>query len=164
MSMTASNVKYQSAVLFVRDIAAAKRFYMDLLGMEIDLDFGTNVGLKGGLTLWQLDPGQVLPRRLGMEATLDRKTNRFELYFEATDTGAVLAKLKASGAEFLHEMEEEPYGQITMRVFDPDRHLIEIGETMKAMVRRMHAGGLTPEQVAQKSAIPLGKVMEYLGE
>jgi hypothetical protein len=35
---------------------------------------------------------------------------------------------------------------------------------MKAMVRRMHAGGLTPEQVAQKSAIPLGKVMEYLGE
>ncbi len=161
--METNNVRYLSAVLFVRDIAAAKRFYMDLLGMEIDLDFGTNVGLKGGLTLWQLDPGQVLPRRLGMEATSDRKTNRFELYFEAADTGVVLAKLKASGTEFLHEMEEEPYGQLTMRVFDPDRHLIEIAETMEAMVRRMHAGGLTPEQVSQKSAIPLDRVEKYLG-
>jgi lactoylglutathione lyase len=50
-----------------------------------------------------------------------------------------------------------------MRFFDPDRHLVEIGETLEAFVRRLYDGGLTPEQVAQKSSIPLGKVHEILG-
>lgn len=159
-----SSVKYHSAAIFVRDIAAAKRFYINLLGMEIEMDFGTNVGLKGGLTLWQLSPDQLIPSRLGLEATSDRRSNRFELYFETEDPSAVHERLKAAGTEFLHELAEEPYGQITLRVFDPDRHLIEVGETMEAMVRRMHSGGLSPEQVAQKSAIPLGKVTEYLKE
>jgi catechol 2,3-dioxygenase-like lactoylglutathione lyase family enzyme len=53
MMMESNNVRYHSAVIFVRDIAAAKHFYIDVLGMEIDMDFGTNVGLKGGLSLWQ---------------------------------------------------------------------------------------------------------------
>ncbi len=122
-----NSAKYHSAVLFVRDIAAAKRFYIDGLGMEIDMDFVTNVGLKGGLALWQLTAGQIISARLGPEATADRKSNRFELYFEAGDLEALRNQLKASGTEFLHDLEEEPYGQITMRIFDPDRHLIEIG-------------------------------------
>jgi catechol 2,3-dioxygenase-like lactoylglutathione lyase family enzyme len=160
----AGNVKYHSAVLFVREIAAAKRFYIDLLGMEIDLDFGTNVGLKGGLTLWQIDPNHILPQRLGAEAIGDGKANRFELYFETEDLDTAYHRVKASGAEFLHEIHEEPWGQRTMRLFDPDRHLVEVGELLEAFVKRLHAGNMTPEQVAQRSAVPLAKVREILGE
>ncbi len=101
-------VKYHSAVIFVRDIAAAKHFYIDLLGMEIALDFGTNVGLKGGLALWQIDPAHIIPQRLGAEATDDRKTNRCELYFETEDLDTAFGMVKASNVEFLHELHEEP--------------------------------------------------------
>lgn len=155
--------RYHSAVVFVRDIAAAKRFYIDLLGMEIDLDFGTNVGLKGGVTLWQIDPNHIIPQRLGSEA-IGGKANRFELYFETEDLGAACERVKAGGAEFLHELHEEPWGQRTMRFFDPDRHLIEIGELLEVFIKRLHAGNMTPEQVAQKSSVPLAKVKEILGE
>jgi catechol 2,3-dioxygenase-like lactoylglutathione lyase family enzyme len=163
MTTMTNIVKYHSAVIFVRDIAAAKQFYIDLLGMEIALDFGTNVGLKGGLALWQIDPAHIIPQRLGAEATGDRKTNRCELYFETEDLDTAFGMVKASNVEFLHELHEEPWGQRTMRFFDPDRHLVEIGETLEAFVRRLYDGGLTPEQVAQKSSIPLGKVHEILG-
>ena len=157
------NLRYHSAVIFVRDIAAAKRFYIDLLGMEIDMDFGTNVGLKGGLTIWQIDPNHTIPRRLGAEA-IGGKANRFELYFETEDLNAAFERMKAGGAEFLHELHEEPWGQRTMRLFDPDRHLIEIGETMPAFLRRLRSRNMTLEQVAQKSSVPLAKVKEFLGE
>jgi len=155
--------QYHSAVIFVRDIAASKRFYVDVLGMEIDLDFGTNVGLKGGLTLWQIDPAHIIARRLGAEV-IGGKTNRFELYFETEDLAAAYERVKAGGAEFLHETHEEPWGQRTIRFFDPDRHLIEIGELLEAFIKRLHAGNLTPEQVSQKSSVPLAKVKEILGE
>jgi catechol 2,3-dioxygenase-like lactoylglutathione lyase family enzyme len=164
MTTMTSSVKYHSAVIFVRDIAASKHFYIDLLGMEIDMDFGTNVGLKGGLALWQIDPQHIIPARLGTEATSDRISNRFELYFESMDLAAAFERLKAAGVEFLHELHEEPWGQRTMRFFDPDRHLVEVGETMESMVRHLRASGMIPEQVAQKSSMPLGKVKEILGE
>ncbi|NCU32068.1 MAG: hypothetical protein EOM23_03850 [Candidatus Moranbacteria bacterium] len=40
-------------------------------------------------------------------------------------------KLKSDGVEFLHKIQEKPWGQKTIRFFDPDRHLIEIGEVLK---------------------------------
>jgi catechol 2,3-dioxygenase-like lactoylglutathione lyase family enzyme len=156
--------RYHSAVVFVRDIAAAKRFYLDGLGMEVDLDFGTNVGLKGGLTLWQVDPNHIIPRRLGAEAIDDRKSNRCELYFETEDLKAAFERMKESGAEFLHEIHEEPWGQRTMRLFDPDRHLVEIGESLETFIRRLHAANMTAEQAARKSSVPLAKVKEILGK
>jgi catechol 2,3-dioxygenase-like lactoylglutathione lyase family enzyme len=48
-------ITYQSSVMFVQDIAASRRFYEDLLGQEVDMDFGPNVGFKGGFALWQVD-------------------------------------------------------------------------------------------------------------
>jgi catechol 2,3-dioxygenase-like lactoylglutathione lyase family enzyme len=156
--------QYHSAVVFVRDIAAAKCFYIDLLEMEIDLDFGTNVGLKGGLTLWQIDPNHIILRRLGSDSIGDQRINRFELYFETEDLDAAYERVKTSGAEFLHEIHEEPWGQRTMRFFDPDRHLIEIGELLETFIKRLHGENMTPEQVAQKSSVPLSKVREILVE
>jgi catechol 2,3-dioxygenase-like lactoylglutathione lyase family enzyme len=158
------NLRYHSAVIFVREIAAAKRFYIDLLGMEIDMDFGTNVGLKGGLTIWQIDPNHIIATTLGPDMIGNPRANRFELYFETEDLSAAFERMKAGGAEFLHELHEEPWGQRTVRLFDPDRHLIEIGETMPAFLRRLRSRNMTLEQIAQKSSVPLANVREILGE
>ena len=47
-------IQFQSSVLFVKDIAASRRFYEKLLGQTVDIDFGPNVGFKG-FSIWQID-------------------------------------------------------------------------------------------------------------
>jgi catechol 2,3-dioxygenase-like lactoylglutathione lyase family enzyme len=151
---------YLSAVVFVKDINVAKKFYTETLGFAVDLDFGTNVGLVGGLTLWQIDPAHIIPNRLGMSSVGDRGVNRFELYFETEDLAAARQRIRQGGGEFLHEIHEEPWGQRTLRFFDPDRHLIEIGESMSGFVKRFRDEGMNAEQVSRRTSVPLAKVEE----
>ncbi len=39
--------------------------------------------------------------------------------------------------------------------YDPDCHIIEVGETMKTVCRRFLNSGLTPEQVAARMEVPM---------
>ncbi len=157
------SLKYDSAAAFVQDIEVSKRFYTEVLGLTIALDLGKDVTLEGGITLWEIAPTHIIPERLGMDALSNRAANRFEFYFETEDIEAVCRSVEASGAEFLHALHEEPWGQRTVRFFDPDRHLIEVGESMETFVKRLSGSGMTPEQVSRKTSIPLEKVKELLG-
>jgi catechol 2,3-dioxygenase-like lactoylglutathione lyase family enzyme len=157
-----TDLRYHSAAAFVRDIEVSKKFYTEVLGLAIELDFGKNITLEGGITLWEIDSNHIISERLGIESIRDRRANRFEFYFETTDIETVYGRVKASGVVFLHSLHEEPWGQRTMRFFDPDRHLIEIGESMETFVKRLYSGNMTPEQVSQKTSIPLKNVREIL--
>jgi catechol 2,3-dioxygenase-like lactoylglutathione lyase family enzyme len=154
--------RYHSAVAFTRDIEVSKKFYTDVLGLAVELDFGKNVILEGGITLWEINPNHIILERLGIDSIGDRRVNRFEFYFETEDIETVCERVRTSGADFLHSLHEEPWGQRTVRFFDPDRHLIEIGESMATFVKRLHSDNMTPEQVSQKTSIPLEKVIELL--
>jgi len=161
--MTSSSLfRFHSIAAFVVDIDRAKRFYVEILGQEIDLDFGKNVTLKCGITLWEIDPLHIIPRTAGMEAVHNKAINRFEFYFETEDIEAAYEKMEAAGVVFLHPVHEEPWGQKTVRFFDPDRHLIEMGETLAVFVKRLHADGLSTEGVAAKTGVPIDKVREFL--
>jgi catechol 2,3-dioxygenase-like lactoylglutathione lyase family enzyme len=46
-------MKYEAICLSVKDVGASKKFYQDLIGLEIDTDWGVNVGFKGGIALQQ---------------------------------------------------------------------------------------------------------------
>jgi catechol 2,3-dioxygenase-like lactoylglutathione lyase family enzyme len=102
---------FHSAVAFVKDIELSKRFYTEVLGQPVELDFGKNVILQGGITLWEIGPHHIIPQTLGMDSVGDLKSHRFEFYFETEDILAAIQRVKASGAEFLHELHEEPWGQ-----------------------------------------------------
>jgi catechol 2,3-dioxygenase-like lactoylglutathione lyase family enzyme len=153
---------YHSAVAFVRNIGVSKKFYTEVLGMTVEFDFGKNIILKGGITLWEISPAHIIPERLGINSVGDKKVNRFEFYFETADIEAVVQKVKASGVEFLHSLHEEPWGQKTIRLFDPDRHLIEIGESIETFVKRLCNENLTSEQISKKTSIPLDAVRGIL--
>ena len=47
------------------------------------------------------------------------------------------------------------WGQRVVRLYDPDRHILEIGENMKAVCRRFRDQGMTPEQIAARMEVPL---------
>lgn len=42
-----------------------------------------------------------------------------------------------------------------VRLFDPDRHIIEVGENVKTVCRRFLESGMTAEQVAKRMDVPI---------
>ena len=143
-------VKFHSSVIFVKDINKSKNFYMNLLNQEIEHDFNTNIIFKNGLSIWQINPSHIIPQKVD----IIKHSSRMELYFETTDIVDSLCMLEDADVQFLHKINEEPWGQLNIRFLDPDGHLIEIGETLETFVNRMKKEGMTEAEIAAKSGIP----------
>lgn len=71
-------------------------------------------------------------------------------------------KLKECDVEYVHPVIEHSWGQRVVRFYDPDKHIIEVGENMQAVTRRFLANGMTPEQVAQRMDVPLSYINEQM--
>ena len=52
-------------------------------------------------------------------------------------------------------MKEHRWGQRVVRFFDPDHHIIEVGEKLDAVVRRFLDSGMREEEVAQRMDMPI---------
>lgn len=160
--MNSLSVRFHSTALFVGDIERSKQFYTGILGQTIDLDFGNNVILSCGITLWQIRSDHVITKTLGKSSRSEHRSNRFELYFETPRIKETAQQLINAGTEMLHTVHQEPWGQKTIRFFDPDRHLIEIGEPLDIFIGRLYTEGMTPEQITAKTGVPLNKVTELV--
>jgi len=127
-------------VLFVKDAKIAQKFYETVLGLTVKADFGgLNIVFEEGFALWQIMDVNMIPQRLGMDNITNRMlTPRFELAFETDDLNAVYQKLKENETIFLHEINEELWGQQNVRFYDPDGHLVEVGEAMPVFLRRIY--------------------------
>lgn len=148
-------MKFHSTVIFVKDIAKAKDFYTRFLSFTIEHDFGKNVIMSNGLTIWEIGESHIINRQLETR----NPSNRFELYFETEDIDGTFKILNNAGIKFLHQIHEEPWGQRTIRFFDPDGHLIEIGEPLEVFVGNMSRKGLSAVQISEKSGIPVETVL-----
>ena len=145
----------------VRDMNASLAFYREVLGLEIVNDFGANVVLTGGLSLQTLDT---------WASFLDQApdSGRFggndaEMYYEADDFDAFLEVLKDHPeAELVHPPLEHRWGQRAVRLYDPDRHIIEVGESLAKVARRFRDSGLSEEGVARRMDISLEYARELL--
>jgi hypothetical protein len=71
-----------------------------------------------------------------------------ELYFEVDDFDAFLERLAAFDAEQVHQPKAHDWKQRVVRIYDPDGHIIEIGESMAVIARRFLAQGKTLEETA----------------
>jgi catechol 2,3-dioxygenase-like lactoylglutathione lyase family enzyme len=157
------NLTNSSTALFVKDIEVSKHFYKEVLGLTVDLDFGKNVIFKNGFAIWEIRDNHIIPANLGLDKICDVSVNRFELYFETENLAGVFAILKSKNVRFLHDIHEESWGQQTIRFFDPDNHLIEIGESMKQFVSRFFHQGLALEEISRRTGVPVDEVRRLLG-
>ena len=153
-----------STALFVKDISVSKDFYINVLGLQVDLDFGGNIIFKNGFAIWEIQDHHIIPQKIGFEKITDTSVNRFELYFETENLAEIFETLKSYDVRFLHEIHEESWGQRTIRFFDPDHHLIEIGESMKQFVGRLCKQGLTVEQVSAQTHVPVEEIKRLINE
>lgn len=152
-------MRYTSTLLAVRDMAASIRFYREVLGLEVIQDFGANVTLAGGIALQTLGSWREFIG--GKPVTLQSHTG--ELYFEESDMDGFLKKLEGADISYVHPPLEHRWGQRVVRLYDPDGHIIEVGEDMARVVRRFIARGLTPEQTAKRMDVSLDYVRERIG-
>ncbi len=146
-------MKYMGMLIVVEDIARSRHFYEQVLGQRVQMDFGQNVSFEGGFAIHLKTHYQEL---LGSADAypMNSRSHAMELYFETEELEAITHTLKQDGTEFLHDVREQPWGQQVMRVYDPDGHIVEIAETMEAVVRRFHAQGQTPEQICARTGMP----------
>ena len=148
------NIKFSSTVIITDEFDKMKDFYQNVLQQEIEIDFGNCIGFKNGFSLWKLTPDYPIAQKLGR--TFDKEGNKnLELCFETDDFEEVVNNLKKYNLKYLHETTEETWGQQTIRFYDPEDNLIEIGETIPSFVKRFYNQGLSIEEVAQRTSTPL---------
>ena len=147
-------MKFQNPLLVVTDMEVSKRFYKEVLGLGVILDFGANVTLTGGVCLQTKETWIDFIGAKENEIIFCGKNA--ELYFEEDDFDAFAEKLKMmDDMVYVHPVLEHRWGQRVVRFYDPDRHIIEVGENIKAVTRRFLDSGMTEEEVAVRMDVPL---------
>jgi catechol 2,3-dioxygenase-like lactoylglutathione lyase family enzyme len=153
------NIRFHSTVLITRRLEAMKDFYIRLLGQGVRFDFGSCITLESALTLWEPRVEYVLSKAL--EGKFGANSG-LEVCFETENFDAEAARIKASGVALLHDIEEEAWGQRTLRFFDPDGNIVELGESIPCFCRRMSASGLSDAEVAKKTGVSEEAVAQHL--
>lgn len=146
-------MQFKNPLLIVSDLETSKKFYKDVLGLEVILDFGANVTLTGGVCLQTKETWMEF---IGAkEDEINFGVNNAELYFEEGDFDVFAEKLKTQDIVYVHPVMEHRWGQRVVRFYDPDRHIIEVGENMKTVTRRFLDSGMTEDEVAVRMDVPL---------
>jgi catechol 2,3-dioxygenase-like lactoylglutathione lyase family enzyme len=145
-------MKFKLPVIVVRDMERSRKFYEELLDLKVVLDFGANVTFDGGLSLQTRD---VWRGFIGSEDTIICRPNNFELYFEEKNLDKFLQKLKGFDVEMVHDVKEYTWGQRVVRFYDPDKHIIEVAESMTIVIRRFYNQGMSVEEIVERSQHPV---------
>lgn len=151
-------IKYESAVIMVKDVGVSRQFYEGVLGQEVFMDFGPNVSFAGGrFAIWLVDHAREI--MFGAPSS-EVGQGEMELYFEAVDLDWVVQRLADANVEFVHPLREQPWGQRVVRFYDPDRHIVEVGEPMSVVVSRFLNQGMSAEQAAERTGMPIEAVQQ----
>lgn len=151
-------MKFSNPLIAVADLDRSKAFYKEVLGLSVILDFGANVTLESGLCLQTLDTWQAF---IGTDQ-ITFSSRSFELYFVEEDFDGFLQTLSRFELRYVHPLKEHRWGQRVVRFYDPDGHIIEVGESLADVCRRFLAQGLTGEEIAVRMDIPLSYVSDLL--
>ena len=153
-------LKYTSTLIAVADMEISKQFYHDVLGLEIVADFGDNVTLDGGIALQTMNTWKTFIRTDNVVLP----NNAGELDFEEEDMDTFCDHLNKFDTCYVHPLFEHRWGQRVVRLYDPDKHIIEVGEKLDAVILRFMENGLSAEETAARMDIPVDFVRACLNK
>ncbi|MBE5972050.1 MAG: glyoxalase [Lachnoclostridium sp.] len=150
-------MKLKNMLIVVHDMERSKAFYKGLFGLEVLADYDGNVVLTEGLVLQDAMIWESL-----LNKTLAFGTNNAELYFEENDMDWFMEKLNGWQEPIVYAtpFSQHEWGQRVVRFYDPDGHLIEVGESMDFVARRFLLQGMSVEETAAKTQMAYKKVEE----
>ncbi len=146
-------MKYQGVCIAVKDIKLSKAFYQDLFGLEVFQDYGICIGFTCGLSLQQ-DFDQIIGVT---KDSIIVQSHNMELYFEEDKFDDFIQKLEQhNDIRFMGDgVKEARWGQRSVRFYDLDGHIIEVGENMKMVVKRFLDSGMSMEQTSKRMEVSL---------
>ena len=148
MDIEEKKVKFVCPLITVADMNRSRDFYERVLGQKVISDFVRNIGFEGF----------AIHLRSHFQMLIDNKEiviggNNFELYFEYDNVEQIVEKLKTEKVEFVHELREQPWKQLVVRFYDPDRNIIEIAETLECLTLRLFRQGNTVDEISKLTGI-----------
>ncbi len=152
-------MKYEGVCIAVKDVKLAKAFYQELFDLEVFQDYGINVSF-GGLSLQQeFDWLIEAPKESIIE-----KSHNMELYFEEDDFDAFIEKLShRNDIQYLGDgVKEADWGQRSIRFYDLDGHIIEVGENLKMVVKKFLNSGMSMEDTSKRMDVSIADLEKLL--
>ena len=119
-------------MLFVEDVARARDFYVDVLGMSLGFEDQTSAGVFLGDELLLLvsvpsASDMLVGEELGTPRN-QRPVGLFNIFVENVDES--FAHLKSLGVTFINDPIDREWGRRTAHFKDPDGFIWEISQSM----------------------------------
>ncbi|MDU6984715.1 MAG: glyoxalase [Terrisporobacter othiniensis] len=154
-------MKFSNPLIVVSDMEKSKLFYSTVLGLDVILDFGANVTLTGGIALQTKESWCNFIHKSKNEIFFG--SNNSELYFEDDNFDNFILNLnQIPGICYVHPVIEHTWGQRVVRFYDPDMHIIEVGENLNKVVKRFLSKGMSAENIASRMDMPVDYVKSCL--
>lgn len=153
-------MKFKLPLIVVKDMALSRKFYEEVLNQKVVLDFGANITFEGAFSLQTKGTWVDFIRKT--EQDVLNKPDNFELYFEEEQFEEFVERLKSYEISYVHDVIEYPWGQRVIRFYDPDMHMIEVGESMKTVVKKFIEQGISIEETAERIQHPIEFVKSCL--
>jgi Lactoylglutathione lyase and related lyases len=145
-------MKFVGTLFVVKDMDASRRFYQDILSRTVLLDLGAYVVFEGFCLLTE---GKWMEFLGNQPVALHYGNHVCQLGFEDDDIDAFLAHCRNfPDRQVATPLKEYDWGQRAIRLYDPDGHIIEVGESMKVVVKRFLCAGMTVEETMEKTMYP----------
>ena len=154
-------MKFMSAVIIVQNMEKSRKFYETLLNQKVQMDLGVNVSYEG-FALLTLERWMDFLEKAENDFNLS-KNNVSELYFEIDDYDDFVEKLNNYNdfeIEIVHKTKEFPWGQRVIRFYDPDNHMVEVGESIDSLIKRFFDDGMSVESIAEKMDFPVEYILD----
>lgn len=149
-------MKFICPLLVVTDINRSRDFYENILGQKVKYDYGESITFLGDFAIHLKSHYKGL---IGNRRVISGGNN-FELYFEQDDIEVIVSRLKEYNVTFIHEIKEQPWRQRVVRFYDPDKYIVEVGESLSFLAKRLKNEGMADEQIAKTIDMPIGFVIE----
>ena len=118
--------RFRNAIALVRDIKISKAFYADTIGIPIVQDTESFVLFEGHFAIHSAD---LFYEYIGKKCVGEKMgRDNLDLYFTTSNLDAMQEKLTQAGVTFIHGIRKCAWGESVLRIYDPDGHIVEIGD------------------------------------
>lgn len=150
---------FKLPLLAVNDVELSKKFYCELFCQEVVLDLGINVTFSGGFAIQEkFEKLLNVPKN-----NIIFGSNDMELYFETDDIDCFVKKMESyEKIDLVHPLKTHEWGQRVIRLYDPDKHIIEVGENISAVAARIFSECGSIEETARLMDSPTNIVKKWI--
>ncbi|HEY9123808.1 MAG TPA: VOC family protein [Bacteroidales bacterium] len=123
------NVFYNT-IVFVHNLTVSKHFYEKIIGLKVEQSYETIVFFENHFVIHEAEA--IISTIYGPKQQTKEKQgqNNLLIYFETDDIHASYQNMVNNKVNIIHPIIKQQWGQQVFRFYDPDGHIVEIGEAM----------------------------------